>query len=73
MPCLNEGRKEEGKLITAEDQYYFRDRMERRETQAKKKKKISIASFLCFQMSHFKLLTLPVHLSLGKKRIAGFS
>lgn len=38
-----------------------------------KKKKISIASFLCFQMSHFKLLTLPVHLSLGKKRIAGFS
>lgn len=48
--------------------------MERRETQAKKKKeKNSIASFLCFQVSHLTLLMLPVHLSLGKKRIAGFA
>ena len=37
------------------------------------KKKNSIASFLCFQVSHLTLLMLPVHLLLGKKRIAGFA
>ena len=38
-----------------------------------KKKKNSRASFLCFQVSHLTLLMLPVHLLLGKKRIAGFA
>lgn len=38
-----------------------------------KKIKNTIASFLCFQVSHLTLLMLPVHLSLGKKRVAGFA
>lgn len=70
---MKEGRKEEGKLITAEDQYYFRDRDGEEGDSGQKKKQFQLHHFLCFQVSHFKLLTLPVHLSLGKKRIAGFS
>lgn len=41
-------------------------------SQKKKKKQFQLHHFFCFQVSHFKLLTLPVHLSLGKKRTRVF-